>query len=197
MADTLTTELEAVNIMLQAVGESPVAALSGTLPIDVSIARAILTETRRRVLMLGWDVNTENEVRLSLDVDGNAVIPSNALKVKVSESASGGSTVTCVQRGARLYDKKNHTYVFAAAPAIDIVYLLTWDELPEQARAYIALKAARIYQQRTIGSPELSGYTSADEMEALVAWREADSDSAHYNIFNNADGARFYQYRRI
>ena len=196
MADALTTELDAVNIILGAIGEAPVSTLAGTLPVDVSVAYACLTELRKRILSSGWNCNTEDDVQLALDGSNHAVIPPTALKVTLSDGDAGRSTYDIVQRGTQLYDKKNHTYVFTRAPKCNIVYLLTWDELPEQLRAYVALKAARVNQSRTIGSPELAGFTQMDEMELLVIWREADADGAKYNLFNNADSARFYQYRR-
>lgn len=195
MSDELMTALEAVNTVLRAVGEAPVSTLSGTLPVDVAVAQACIDATRRRVLMLGWQLNSEDDVPLSLNQDGEAVIPPNTMKIELSARDTLG-TVDIVQRGSRLYDRKNHTYVFTTAPRVNIVYLLSWDELTEQARCYIALKAARINQQGTIGSTELSNFTAADEMEAFVAFQDADVSSAKYNVFNNPDCARFYQYRR-
>ena len=47
MAQSSTTELEAVNTILSAIGESPVNSLSGTLPIDATQAKNLLTEISR------------------------------------------------------------------------------------------------------------------------------------------------------
>lgn len=193
MSDALMSELDAVNTMLEAIGEAPVNSLSGTLPADVSIAKARLTKVRRQVLSKGYNFNTERDVTTSRDGSNNVVIPSTALKVELTYA---DSTIDVVQRGTRLYDKKNHTYVFAAAPKLDITYLLTWDELPEQARAYIALRAARIFQAGTVGSRELDGFTARDEAMALADLEEADVDSSNPNIFDSVDMQRFYSYRR-
>ena len=46
-----TTELEAVNTMLQTIGESSVTTLSGTLPYEVSVADTILKEVAREICM--------------------------------------------------------------------------------------------------------------------------------------------------
>ena len=46
---TATTELEAVNIMLAAIGESPVNTLTGTLPVDVKLAQTTLEEVNKEV----------------------------------------------------------------------------------------------------------------------------------------------------
>ena len=49
MTVAATTETEAVNIMMAAIGESPVNTLTGTLPADVVMARSTLTEVNKEV----------------------------------------------------------------------------------------------------------------------------------------------------
>ena len=49
MAVAATTELEAVNIMLAAIGEAPINSLIGTLPVDARIAQSTLTEVNKSV----------------------------------------------------------------------------------------------------------------------------------------------------
>jgi hypothetical protein len=58
-----TTELEAVNTMLSAVGSQPVSSLDAGA--EVAIAKNILRETRREVLSRGWSFNYETEVKLT------------------------------------------------------------------------------------------------------------------------------------
>ncbi len=49
MAVAATTELEAINIMLAAIGEAPVNTLTGSLPVDVKIAQSTLVEINKSV----------------------------------------------------------------------------------------------------------------------------------------------------
>ena len=49
MAVAATTELEAINIMLAAIGEAPVNKLTGSLPVDVKIAQSTLVEINKSV----------------------------------------------------------------------------------------------------------------------------------------------------
>ena len=58
MAVAATTELEAVNIMLAAIGEAPINSLIGTLPVDARIAQSTLTEVNKSVQSEGWSFNT-------------------------------------------------------------------------------------------------------------------------------------------
>ncbi len=194
MPDALMSELDAINSMLGAIGEAPISTLSGTLPVDVAIAQAILTKTRRQVQSKGWHFNTEKDVQSSLDGSSNVILPTNALEVELTYP---DAALDVVQRGTKLYDRRNHTYVFATAPKLNITYLLEWAELPEQARAYIALRSARVFQAQTVGAQELDGYTARDEAMALADLEAADANSANYNILRSSpEMARLYRYRR-
>ena len=48
MALSGTTELEAVNTLLHTIGEAPVNSLTGTLPIDATLANNTLSEVVER-----------------------------------------------------------------------------------------------------------------------------------------------------
>ena len=65
MAVAATTELECINIMLAAMGESPINSLTGTLPVDARIAQSTLTEVNKSVQSEGWSFNTEIDVTLT------------------------------------------------------------------------------------------------------------------------------------
>ena len=47
MSIAATTELESGNIMLAAIGESPVNSLTGTHPVDARLAQSTLTEVNK------------------------------------------------------------------------------------------------------------------------------------------------------
>lgn len=193
MADTLTTELEAVNVMLGTIGEAPVNSLSGTLPVDVSTAVSVLKEVRRKVLGLGWWFNIDYEVQSTLDGSNNIVLATNVLRADLTYP---DPNIILQQRGVKLYNGKTQTYVFTQAPKLTLTYLLDWVELPEQARQYVMHRAARIFQARTVGAPELDTAAGRDELLALADLKHADSDAANHNIFNNYGMARLYNYRR-
>lgn len=62
---TRTTELEAVNTILSTIGEAPLNTLTGSLPVDGTIAKNVLSEVAREVQSQGWHFNTHNKVTLS------------------------------------------------------------------------------------------------------------------------------------
>ena len=65
---TRTTELEAVNTILSTIGEAPINSLTGTLPVDATTAKNILSEINREVQSAGWKWNTHYKVPLNFKV---------------------------------------------------------------------------------------------------------------------------------
>lgn len=185
---TPTTELEAVNLMLVSIGEQPVNTLEQPGVSEVSIARDILHQVSRQVQAIGLRCNSESNYRLPVDVDGYIILPSNTLSVDASDP-----TMDVVQRGNKLYDRKNHTYKFAQGVEVDIVFFLPFEELPQVVRDYIAIRAARVFQAKTVGSEALHAFTAEDEQKAYLALVAAEIDSGDYNIFNNSDIQRMLQ----
>ena len=184
MAETPTTELEAVNEMLAAIGESPVTAITGTLTAEVQMAVDGLRSTSRKVQLRGWWFNEEENVEIALDINSKAPVPADALNI---DSTNELYNVDLVERNGFLYDKVAQTLILSSAPKCTIIYFLPWAELPEAAREYIKIKAARIYQQRTLGSGDHYSFTKADEAEAYALILGLDADTGDYTIFDNWD----------
>jgi hypothetical protein len=180
---TLTTELEAINTMLDGIGESPITSLEVSGLVEVAKAKALLNEVSIAVQTTGWHFNSEQKYPLVRDLDGYITIPQNVLQVDTAEE-QGDIDVT--QRGTRLYDKKNHTYVFTKDLSVDIVFYLPWDELPQAARRYIMIRAARVFQTRELGSDVLHSFSDADESLAWADLKSAEGSTGDYNMFNGS-----------
>lgn len=187
MAINLTTRLEAVNTMLGTIGEAPVNALTGTTA-DAALAATLLDESSREVQSAGWKFNTESNVDFTRTTDGKITLGQNILRFDVDPVLY--QDVDPVQRGAELYDAKGHSYVFPRDLKAEVVYLLEFEKLPEQARRYITVRAARIFQSRYVGSDQLNGFSLRDEMTALANLQDAHADSGDYTIFDSYDAAR-------
>jgi hypothetical protein len=59
-----------------------------------------------------------------------------------------------VQRGQRLYDREKFSYSFSETIYVQLTTGLTFEELPETARRYISLQAARLFQNRIEGGTD-------------------------------------------
>lgn len=180
---TPTTELQAVNIMLSGIGESPVNTLEGTTTTDVSLAKSILEEISRDFQLEGWSFNTERNYPLSVNEDNEVKVPSNVARVYFREPDSR----VYVLRGRRIYNTKTHSFKFPAETPSSFrncaaVLLLDFTELPETARRYVTIKATRIFQERTVGSVELSGYQRDDETRARALFLHEEDRSGRHNM---------------
>jgi hypothetical protein len=157
-----TTELEAVNECLENIGESPVSTLSGDLGVDAQIALNFVRKVNRALQSRGWYWNTEKDYPLTPNGDSDILLPFNTLSV---DTTAEDADRDLVQRGPRLYDRDNRTYAFTTSVKVQLVLGLTFEELPETARRYISLRAARLFQDRVEGGA--NGEDSQDEMDAL------------------------------
>ena len=166
-----TTELEAVNTMLRAIGQSPVSTLAGDVGVDVVTAKATLRDAQRNVQAEGWMFNTEHDYPLPLDLNGHVNVPANALSVDIIRGNYGG--IDPVQRGDRIYDRENHTYVFTAPLKAIVIFGLSFTDMPQTARTYITIRAARRFESDSLGSSETYKFNKRDEMEAR-AWFEGE-----------------------
>ena len=180
MAVAETTELECINIMLAAIGEAPINSLLGTLPVDARIAQSTLTEVNKSVQSEGWSFNTETDVTLTRDGSNHVNLPADVLRVDANIHQH--PTIDPIQRGLKLYDRQNNKYEFEEDLICTVVYLRTFDEITEQARRYINIKAARVFVDRLVGDQGLRTYTQEDETRARTILTETDYANADHNL---------------
>ena len=182
----LLTELEAVNVMLSVIGEAPINTLEGAATVDVIQAKAILSQVSREVQSVGWHFNSEKEYPLLPDINGEIILASNMVFV----DADTEPDIDVAQRGQKLYDRKNHTFKFTTSIKAEVIYLLAFEDIPQVARQFITIRAARIFQDRMVGSETLHGYSADDEKKALADLKELEGDSGDYTIFDTWDVSR-------
>ena len=187
MAQSSTTELEAVNTILSAIGEAPVNSLSGTLPIDATQAKNLLTEISREVQAAGWHYNSFYDYTLSRDTDNKIPLADNIMRVDLDINKYNVTTYDVIKRGGFLFNKKENTYVFDQALDAKVILFLPFTELPENARRYITIRAARIFQDRLLGANTSHGFQARDEANALAILKQEEMDTADHSIFNNHD----------
>lgn len=183
---TPSTELEAVNTMLRAIGESPVSTLSGDVGVDVVTARQTLTEIMKAVQTEGWIFNTEYDYPLNRDMSGQIIVPANALQVDIVKNRY--SDIDPVMRGNKVYDRKNHTFTFTIDLKAKIVFGLSFTDMPESARHYVTYRAARKFQDNSLGSEELHKFNERDELMARVRFMDEQAEDEDHNFLRDTDG---------
>tara|TARA_B100000131_G_C17969109_1_gene553679 strand:+ start:332 stop:940 length:609 start_codon:yes stop_codon:yes gene_type:complete len=180
MAIAATTELEAINIMLAAIGEAPINTLVGTLPVDARIAQSTLSEVNKSVQSEGWSFNTEIDVTFTRDSSNQISLPTDILSIDAN--IHHHPTIDPIQRGLKLYDRQNNKFEFDEDLICTVVYFRNFDEIPEPARHYINIQAARKFVDRLVSDQALRTYTEQDETRARAILMETDLANGDHNI---------------
>ena len=187
---TRTSELEAVNTILSTIGESPLNTLSGSLPVDGTIAKNVLSEVGREVQSQGWHFNTHYKVTLSRDTDNKIPLATNIVRVEIDPRRYSKVSYDIVQRNNFLYNlAKNEETFDTNFKDATAVYLLPFDEIPEQAKRYITIRSARIFHDRTLGANTIHKFSQEDEAKALSILKQAESHTGDYSIFDTPEQA--------
>jgi len=187
---TRTTELEAVNTVLSTIGEAPLNSLVGSLPVDGTVAKNVLSEVNREVQSSGWHFNTHYKVILSKDSNNKIPLASNALRVELDPNKYSKIKYNVVQRGDYLYNLAENKDTFDTdLEDVTVIYLLDFSEIPEQAKRYITIRSARIFHDRTLGANALHKFSREDEAAALAILRQAEMQTGDYSIFDTPEQA--------
>lgn len=175
------TKLDAVNICLSSMGEPEVNSLDG-VAVDAQMAASLIDETSMSVQAQGWHWNRE-VYKLSPDNNGNIVLPANTARI---DSVNRSKTVDVVQRGTRLFDVGNNTFVFTEPVEVEIYVILPYEELPLSAKQYIAIRAARLCQQRLLGTDTLDKFMAQSEQTAWFALMQDNLATADHNMLTDS-----------
>ena len=191
-----TTELEAVNTMLQTIGEASVTTLSGTLPYEVAAAVTILKEVAREICMDSYVFNTEEDRVLTANGSTgkiSAIAPEDYVQIR-----NQGSGEDYVIRSGFVYSMKDKTNVFAVNSTITItgVFLLDFLDLPEAAKRYCVIRAARTFADRLVGSKDIRAFSERDEMEAKAKLADYEFGIDRINMLGDSSTVAFSLVRR-
>lgn len=162
--------LGAVNLILAGATEQGVNTLVDDGVNDTDVAQLTLDQETVKVFAKGWDFNTVIKT-MSPDTNGNIAITDNYLRIdgeNLSPNYNLGRRLSV--RGNKLYDLTDDTDVFTTDMAIKVTQNLEFTDAPLHIRYYIAHRAARIYQMKSIGDPEADEILAKEEMDA---WEEA------------------------
>ena len=187
---TRSTELEAVNVILSTIGEAPLNSLSGSLPVDGTMAKNVLSEISREVQSSGWHFNTHYKSTLTRDTNNNIPVATNVVRVELDPNLESKGDYDLVQRDGKLFNLAKNTDVFDKDfENVTQVLLLPFNEIPEQAKRYITIRSARVFHDRTLGANTLHKFSQEDEKQALSILRNAEARTGDYTIFDTPEQA--------
>lgn len=175
-----SAELDAVNDILAAIGESPVSTLEGDSNADVASARRILQRLNRQIQSRGWTFNIEESAVLTPDVYSNLITYQDDFLRVLSTSG----TSAYVNRGGYLYDRSGGTDRFSSSITVNLIRLRDYDEMPECFRTWIVAKAARQFNNSFFGATEVDGLLQEEEDWAYQMCFEYELDFGAYNMLD-------------
>lgn len=199
------TKLQAINQMLLAAGEAPVADLTNNSGIDTGIADTILEQASIDFQLRGlannkiirkfnpdsngkiyFDVgaDTDEEGILSADLMSFHLTSDNQqIVAKVFNDGTGSSN------SIKLYNFTDDTDVWTTGIDyyIEIIKKLKWEHLDTACQRAILATAARNYQILTQGDPAADQFLSYQEQMFNIKGRAADINDKKRNIFKSGD----------
>lgn len=169
------TLLDAVNIVLANIGRGAVMTLESIhLNSDAEDALKQVHNWSMQVQQRGWHWNTEKGLVLVPSADGRIEVPLSTLKV---DPVGVDAWLDLTSRGKYLYNRVEHTYFISRSVTVDLVTGLDYEEMPQAARNYIAIKAARQFAQFKRGDAATNQFTRENEGEAMVELLEAEDEA--------------------
>jgi hypothetical protein len=174
------TELEAVNMMLSAIGEAAVSSLETVTTVEVTQAKNLLSNINREVQQKGWHFNTEWDVSLSRDAQNRIPIGSNTLSIHVENQLT---TIRGIDGVMYLYDLDNNTFTWTTNldNAVTIA-LLDFKNTPQSLRQYVTAKASRVFQEEIIGQISAEQINRQEEQEAYADLLDDEAERAGFNV---------------
>jgi len=193
----MSAKLDAVNVMLKAIGETPVSSLSSGLA-DAAQAEATLDTVKRRILAKGWTVNTDNDVTFNPDVNQEIRVADTVLRIDTSDEQRFIDVVIRVDPNdqlRKLFDKREQSFQFTRSLKCDVIYDYEFDELDFDLQQYIAAQAARKFQEETMGSVALDKFLVRAEGEAWASFQDAEAEAEDVNTITDSPHVRAITFR--
>jgi hypothetical protein len=173
--------------MLEVIGQLvPVDDAETSELLEAQRALVRLRQVSKEVQEKGWSFNTETYKTFTpIEAGGLMTVGADVLKFDAENR-------DIIQRGVKLFDRETNSSAYAGDILdVTIIRLLPFDELPSPAQTYIAVKAARQFQKRFVGSSEIDGFTQDDENDALVTLEQTEAETGDYNyIYGNPQVVR-------
>jgi hypothetical protein len=115
-------------------------------------------------------------------------MPPNTLRVDFGIQEHNRYTL----KNNRVYDYLEQTFKIDKSLEADVMWLVDYAELPPEAYEYIAYRAARKFQEQTIGSLEVDSFTLRNEADSLNNLMRRQLQMQDYNIQNSRVSTRIH-----
>jgi len=193
------TELSAVNAILGAIGQSPITssiADSQANP-EVAFIYNLLRDANVDVQNEGWHFNTEKHVTFTPDENGKIAIANDILKMDTTDGWVD-RTHDVIKRNGFLYDKQSHSYDFSGHSGgilLDIVRLLSYEDLPSPFKRYIIYKASVRAATQLVGNAQLAQLLAQQESISRATVMEYECNQGNHTMFGLPEDSVYNSYQ--
>lgn len=170
-------ELDAINDVLSSIGESAVNSVEDTSNADVANIRRILDQFNRRIQTIGWTFNTENTQLLPDTFSNTIPFLDDYLKVL----SPTGATVYRKRNGL-VYDINSQTDLFREPITVDLVTLISYNDMPEIFKQYIVALAAQRFNISFFGDDTIEYALNQQVTDLGIYMMEFELDYGNFNM---------------
>ena len=199
------TELSAVNSILGAIGQSPVTTLGSPTACtstydnpEIAFIYNLLRDANVDTQTEGWHFNTERHVQYTPDTNNKIQIGNDILQMDVSKGWTHRQ-YDVVKRNGYLYDKYDHTDDWSDLTSdgidLDVVKLLSFEDLPDVFKRYITYRAARMAATQLVANPQLVQLLGQQESLSRAACMEYECNQGNHSMFGFPEDTVYTTYQ--
>lgn len=137
--------IDAVNVTLEALGESRVVDINSSNP-SVGLAKSAIDRVRRGTLSTGWWFNTVKRELTPTPIPGQIKVPWNQLSMYSLDGCT-----KYAERDGVLYDLVEQTKIFTDTVRLKVVIDIDFEDLPEHMAMWVAYDAAAQVYMNDLG----------------------------------------------
>jgi len=172
---------EGCNQLLGAIGEIPITdntqAIEADSTSDVGIARDTILRMSQSIQQEGYWFNTEKNYPM---------IPNTEGYIPVSNSILGIYHPTIIVKDHKLYDTVKRTYIFEGAQEIDVVFEVTFDDLPYVVADAIVREATTAFYNNVLGDTQELRVLETNAQRAQIALQKAQIKHRKVNLMSGS-----------
>lgn len=177
----LHTELSVVNDMLGLLGEAPVNDLDSFHPMVPRALQTLRTESGN--LQNGrWWFNSETMTLTPDPTNSFIMLPEDTISVDPVDKLP-----RTAQRGRRLYNLDDNTFVFTQPVKCEVKRDLPFDDLPNSVRAAIAARAKLAFQSPIDGDVNKTRNLKDELRDAMITLRSEHTRMVKANMLRRQD----------
>lgn len=175
--------------MLLAAGESLVADLENESGIDTQLAEFILDQTAQDHQLRGL-VSNRYVKKHTLATPGDILLPENVIAGELisNHTDTDGNVLIGIDRQKKLFNITDNTYTWKASTDyyVEIIFELSWDDLPSPAQRSILASSMRQYQLVVQGDDATDKYLADLEAVHKTRSKAGDINDARVSVFSSS-----------